>query len=107
MNELTRLRCATHRTTGVLGIGITMQLARLQIIARIATALLGGYAFTWGCAVLGIAGLVVAGVTYEQARVAVILLAFLIFLGVFLWSFAAASLLRVSCVLFGGGLTMA
>ena len=78
----------------------------LVTINRIAAALLGGYAFTWGFTALGIAGLVLLGVDFHQAEIAMLLLAFLVFLGLFLWAFAAASIVRVWAVLGGGGLVM-
>lgn len=74
--------------------------------SRIAAALFGGYAFTWGFTVLGIAGLVALGVDFHEAETGVLLLAFLVFLGMFLWAFAASSLLRVWAVLAGGGAAM-
>lgn len=73
---------------------------------RLATALLGGYAFTWGFVALGVAGLVALGVDYHEAEVALLLLAFLVFLTLFLWAFAAASLARVWTVLGGGAVFM-
>jgi hypothetical protein len=78
----------------------------LNVIARIAAALLGGYVFTWGFAVSSTSGLVAMGVAYDQARTGTMLLAFLIFLSAFLWSFAAASIARVWLVLAGGGALM-
>lgn len=77
-----------------------------MIVARIAAAILGGYFFTWGFAVIAISGLVAMGVAYDQARIGTMLFAFLIFLGAFLWSFAAASIVRVWLVLAGGGALM-
>lgn len=74
-----------------------------HIVLRIASALLGGYVFVWGVASFGITGLVALGVAYDQARTSLMLLAFLVFLFVFLWAFAAASLTRVWVVLVGGG----
>ncbi len=78
----------------------------LVTINRIAAALLGGYAFTWGFTALGIAGLVLLGVDFHQAEIAMLLLAFLVFLGLFLWAFAAASIVRVWAVLGGGAVLM-
>lgn len=76
------------------------------IFTRIAASLLGGYAFCWGFVTLGTALLLAAGVRYKDALTAAYLLAFLVFLGVFLWAFAAASLARVWAVLAGGGALM-
>ena len=78
----------------------------LNVIARITAAILGGYIFTWGFSVSATSGLAAMGLAYDQARVATMLVAFLIFLGAFLWSFAAASVARVWLVLAGGGALM-
>lgn len=51
----------------------------------------------------GITALVALGVGYDEAHTALMLLAFLVFLGVFLWAFAAPSLARVWLVLAGSG----
>lgn len=78
----------------------------LTLLSRIAAALLGGYAFVWGMSTFGIAGLVALGVDYGEARMLFMLLAFPVYLGVFLWAFAAASGVRVWMVLAGGGALM-
>jgi len=77
-----------------------------QIIHRITAALLGVYAFTWGFSALGIAGLVTVGVSFHEAEHATMLLAFLVFLVMFLWAFAANSLIRIWLTLAGGGAAM-
>lgn len=77
-----------------------------QIVARIAAALLGGYAFTWGFVAFGVAGLSAVGVDFHEAETAMLMLAFLPFLGVFLWTFACRSVVRVWAVLAGGGAVM-
>ena len=77
-----------------------------QIVARIAAALLGGYAFTWGFVSLGVAGLAGLGVDFHEAETAMLMLAFLLFLGLFLWTFACHSIVRVWTVLAGGGAVM-
>lgn len=77
-----------------------------HVVGRIAASLLGGYAFTWGVTTLGIAGLVALGVDYHEAHTVLMLLAFLVFLAVFLWAFAARSLARVWAVLGLGGAGM-
>lgn len=77
-----------------------------QILSRVLVGLAGVYAFVWGFATLGITLLVVSGMGYEEAWKLVMLLAFLVFLGLFCWTFAAASLTRVWIVLLGGGGTM-
>lgn len=78
----------------------------LAVLSRIAAALLGGYAFTFGFAALAIAGLSTAGVDFHEAEHGTLLLAFLVFLLAFLWSFAARSLARIWLVLAGGGAAM-
>lgn len=75
-------------------------------LSRIAAAVLGGYAFTWGFTTLGIAGLVALGVEYHDAEAGTLILAFLVFLGMFLWAFAAASVVRVWAVMAGGAAVM-
>lgn len=77
-----------------------------SILSRVAASLLGGYAFTWGFSVFGIALLVLAGMTYHEAATLIYILAFLVFLVVFCWAFAAARLTRVWGVLAGGGAAM-
>ncbi|QNM95735.1 hypothetical protein [Chitinimonas koreensis] len=79
---------------------------RLLVLARIAAALLGGYLFTWGLAACAIAALVAAGTDFHEAEHAVMLLAFIVFLLAFLWSFAGRSLALIWAVLAGGGATM-
>jgi hypothetical protein len=75
-------------------------------LSRIAAAVLGGYAFTWGFTTLGIAGLVALGVEYHDAEAGTLILAFLVFLGMFLWAFAAASVVRVWAIMAGGAALM-
>jgi predicted membrane channel-forming protein YqfA (hemolysin III family) len=77
-----------------------------QIISRVAASLLGGWAFVWGLTVFGIAVGVLAGADYHQMEALMYLLAFLVFLVVFCWTYAAASLTRVWLVLAGGGALM-
>ncbi len=76
------------------------------IVNRIAAALLGGYLFTWGFTAIGIAGLVALGVDFHEAETAAYLLAFLLFLGLFLWAISTASVARAWLLLGGGGLLM-
>lgn len=71
-----------------------------------AAALLGSYAFTWGFTALGVAGLVALGVDFHEAETALMLLAFLLFLPLFLWSFASPRQGRVMVLLFGGAALM-
>lgn len=79
----------------------------LAIALRIAAALVGGYAFTGGFAAFGMAALAAAGMDFHEAEHAIMLVAFIVFLLVFLWAFAGRSLLRIWAVLAGGGVVMA
>ncbi|KOF52716.1 iron uptake protein [Achromobacter sp. DMS1] len=74
---------------------------------RVAAALLGGYAFTWGFISLGVAGLFAAGMEFHDAEHLSYILGFLVFLAVFLWAFSARGLARVWTMLAGGGALMA
>lgn len=76
------------------------------IISRVVASLLGSYCFVWGFITLGIAIGLMLGVAYSEIQMLMFLLAFLVFLGAFLWTFAAASLWRVWLVLAGGGMAM-
>ena len=71
------------------------------VVNRVLSAVLGGYVFTWGFSSLGIAGLAALGVDFHEAETGVLMLAFLVFLGVFLWAFASSSVARVWAVLAG------
>jgi hypothetical protein len=73
---------------------------------RSAGALLGSYAFTWGFTALGVAAMASLGADYHEAEVAMMLLAFLVFLPLFLWAFASPRRARVWAVLGGGALLM-
>lgn len=73
-----------------------------HIAARVTAGIFGAYAFSWGFAAAGVAALVGLGVEYHDAEMGVLMLAFLVFLGLFLWSFAAARIARVWAVLAGG-----
>ncbi len=81
-------------------------LSTRHLIARITAALLGSYGFTWGFCALGITLLTTLGVSFHTAEVGVMLLAFLVYLGLFLWSFAESSLVRIWAVLAGGAVIM-
>ena len=78
----------------------------LPIINRVVAALLGGYSFTWGFCALGVAGLAALGVSFHEAETGVMLLAFLLFLGLFLWACAANSMVKVWVVFAGGAAAM-
>lgn len=75
---------------------------RLTTASRIVAAVLGGYAFTWGFTAFGIAALVALGMDFHEAEMALMLLALVVYLPLFLWAFVAASLSRVWAVLGGG-----
>jgi hypothetical protein len=79
------------------------RLPALAIASRVTAALLGGYAFVWGFTTLGITLGVAAGMPYTEAQTLLYLLAFLVFVTVFCWAFAAASAVRVWPLLAGGG----
>ena len=57
----------------------------LSITIRLAAALLGSYAFTWGFSTLGVTGLVALGVDFHEAETALLLLAFLPVYAVLQW----------------------
>jgi hypothetical protein len=78
----------------------------LAVASRVAASLLGGYAFVWGFVSLGIVLLVAAGVRYGEAQTALLLLAFLLFVGLFCWAYVESSVWRVWGVLAGGGAAM-
>lgn len=77
-----------------------------RVIARIAASLIGGWIFVWGFIAAGIAVLSTAGMAFGDARNFIHLLAFLVYLFVACWAFAAASLWRVALILCGGGAGM-
>lgn len=83
-----------------------MPYRRIRILSRIAASLLGGWFFVWGFSTLMITGLVTLGQPYDEAYTATMLLAFLVFLGMFLWSFTATNLTHLWVLLAGGGVTM-
>ncbi len=73
-----------------------------EVAARVTAGVFGAYAFTWGLAAAGVAALVGLGVAYHDAEMGMLMLALLVFLGLFLWSFTAASIARIWAVLAGG-----
>lgn len=79
----------------------------MNIALRIAAGMLGGYAFTWGFIALAITSLFAARLDFYDAETLGTILGFIVFLVVFLWAFAARSVLRVWGVLAGGGALMA
>ncbi len=78
----------------------------LQTTNRVIAAIFGGYAFTWGLSALGITAMVTLGIDFHEAETGMTLVAFLVFLGLFLWTFASASMLRVWLILAGGAALM-
>lgn len=80
--------------------------AVLQTVNRITAAIVGGYAFTWATISLGIAVMVAMGIDFHEAETGMSLIAFLVFLALFLWTFAAESMIRVWLVLAGGATLM-
>lgn len=61
----------------------------LQLLSRIAAAILGGYAFCWGFIALAHSGLYALGMSFHDAEHLSAILGVLLFLVVFLWAFAA------------------
>ena len=78
----------------------------VNVVSRIAAAVLGGYAFAWGFTTLLIAVALGLRLPYGDAQTTAYLLAFLVFLAVFLWSFAARRVAVVWSVHAGGGTAM-
>ncbi|THF60153.1 iron uptake protein [Pseudothauera rhizosphaerae] len=72
-------------------------------LSRCAAVVFGGHALVWGIVACGIALAVAAGMPYGEAQTLFHLLAFPVYLAVFLWAFAAASLARVWAVLLALG----
>lgn len=66
-----------------------------------------GYGFTWGFIAAATAGLFALGMAFHDAEHLSAIFGLVIYLCVFLWSFAARSLGRVWAVLLGGGAAMA
>lgn len=78
----------------------------LHTTNRIIAAFLGGYAFTWGLSALAITAMVALGIDFHEAETGMTLVAFLVFLALLLWTFAAANMVRVWLVLAGGAAVM-
>ncbi len=77
-----------------------------HVTSRVAAGLLGSYAFVWGFLMFGVGLLMHAGMDYEDAMTLAYLLAFIVFLALFCWAFAAASVVRVWGVMLGGAVVM-
>lgn len=78
----------------------------VNVVSRVAAAVFGGYAFVWGFTTLLIAVALSLRLPYGDAQTTAYLLAFLVFLAAFLWSFAARRVVVVWSVLAGGGALM-
>ena len=76
---------------------------RTQVIARVAAAILGGYAFAWGIVATGASLMVAAGMDFHDAEFLGSMIGVLAFLGVFLWAIAARRLRWVWLVTVVGG----
>ncbi|MEZ2744634.1 DUF3649 domain-containing protein [Halopseudomonas bauzanensis] len=81
-------------------------MSHAAVVSRVLAAIFGCYAFVWGVVALGVAALHGAGVEYHAAEQAMMMLAFILYLALFLWTFAAASLWRVWLVLVLGSAVM-
>lgn len=79
---------------------------RSTLVSRIAVAIFGGYAFTWGVITLTITALMVGGGSYADARKVAMLFSFIVFLGAFIWGFSTRRLVIAWVVLVGGGAVM-
>lgn len=80
---------------------------RAQLGARVAAAVLGGYAFAWGFIAACASLMFAAGMGFHDAEFLASLLGVLAFLVAFLWAFAARRLWVVWAVLAGGGAALA
>jgi hypothetical protein len=65
-------------------------------------SLAASFGFTWGFVALGVAGLATLGMDYHESEKGLMLLAFVVFLTLFLWAFASARPAR-ALVLLGAG----
>ncbi len=73
------------------------------LLSRIGAAVLGGYAFCWGFIALTHSGLYALGMPFHDAEHLSATLGVLLFLIVFLWSFAARRVGVTWAVLLAGG----
>ncbi len=79
-----------------------------RLVARIAAAVFGGYAFAWGVVVACASLMCAAGMSFHDAEFLASLIGVLAFLAVFVWAFAARRVRVVWGVLVvGGGLLAA
>lgn len=78
--------------------------APLALISRIGAAILGGYAFCWGFIAIAHSGLYALGMPFHDAEHLSAILGLLLFLVVFLWTFAARRVgVSWAILLTGGG----
>lgn len=82
-------------------------LPALPLLLRILAATVGGYLFCWGFMALALAGGHAAGLSFHDAEHLSAMLGMLVYLGVFLWAFAARSVGRVWVTLAAGAGLMA
>lgn len=75
-------------------------------LVRLITVLAGSFAFTWGFVALGVASQVALGEDFDEAEKAMMLLAFPVFLPLFLWAFASPRHGRMVAWLVGGAGSM-
>ncbi|MEM1436427.1 MAG: iron uptake protein [Pseudomonadota bacterium] len=75
---------------------------RLQVIARVLTGVVGVWAFTWAFAAFGVAALYALGMDFHQAEGTLYVVGFLLFLCLFLWTFATRHLAAVAVCLLAG-----
>lgn len=87
--------------------GVATPASTSRIVLYIATAVLGGYAFTWGFIAATTSLLCAAGMGFHDAEFLASLLGLLVFLGLFLWTFATSRPARALAVFAGGGLALA
>ncbi|PIM54974.1 iron uptake protein [Roseateles chitinivorans] len=79
------------------------RLPPLALLSRIGAAILGGYAFCWGFIAVVHAGLYSLGMPFHDAEHLAAILAVLLYLAVFLWTFAARRTGLIWAVLLVGG----
>lgn len=75
----------------------------IALLLRIGAAILGGYAFCWGFIAVAHSGLYGLGMPFHDAEHLSAILGVLLYLTVFLWSFAARRIGVIWAVLLGGG----
>jgi len=77
------------------------------VLWRVLAAVVGAYVFCWGEVALCVVSFTALGMGFEDAEHLASMLTMLTYLVLFLWAFAASSLVRVWGVLAGGGAVMA